>query len=195
MPTPPPRRVELIDRTTQPPTPVDAEVVRDFPDIALAVVESLWKPERAKFSPPMEHVHWDWVRKIGFPFRFVAVVCRGRVEGLAAVQPTPRQSELDPSTTAEYVAFLETAPWNLKEYPGGPQLRGAGTALLTEAIVLSHEMGQQGRVLLSALSQAEDFYRRSGMTELGPLHSSSLVYFEYTEAQAATFLASQGVTI
>jgi hypothetical protein len=190
-----PRTIELLDRSTQPPTPVGAEVVRDFPEAALAVVESLWKPERAKLTPPMEHVLWDWTLKSGFPFRFVAVVWRGRVEGLAALYPGPRQSELTPTTTAAYVAFLETAPWNLRAYPGGPRLRGAGTALLTEAILLSHEMGQQGRVLLSALSQAEDFYRWSGMTELGPLHSSSLVYFEYTETQAANFLAAQGVTI
>lgn len=193
--TPPPRTIELLDRFTQPPTPVGAEVVRDFPEAALTVVESIWKPERAKLTRPMEHVNWDWALKSGFPFRFLAVVCRGQVEGLAAMSPIPRQSELTPSATAAYVAFLETAPWNLAAYPGGQRVRGAGTALLTEAILLSHEMGQQGRVLLSALSQAEDFYRRSGMTELGRLHSSGLVYFEYTETQAADLLAAQGVTI
>lgn len=172
-----------------------AEVIRDFPAAAVAGVEAIWTPERANLSPPMEHIHWDWALKSGFPFRFVAVVCRGRVEGMTAIYPGPKENEFKRPATAAYVSFLESAPWNLPEYPNGPQLKGVGTALLTEAVLLSHEMGEQGRVLLSALGQAENFYRKSGMTRLGTLHSSSLVYFEYTVAEAANFLAGQGVTI
>lgn len=94
-----------------------------------------------------------------------------------------------------YLAFLETAPWNLEEHPEGMRFAGAGSALLEEAGLISMARGLGGRVLLSALPQAEPFYRKRGMTELGPSSRHSLVYFEYTETQATAFLTSRGVTI
>ncbi len=190
----PPRKIVLLDRTANPPVPVDAEVIRDFPDAALAVVESLWTPERARLPASMDHTHWDWIRKIGLPaFEFLAVVAGGQVEGLATVARSPASSKLAPGVLVTYLAFLETAPWNLKGHPSGGRFRGVGEALLEEAVLLAHHHGNAGRVLLSSLAQAEDFYRRKGMTEIGT--TAGLVQFECTEAQAQAFLATRGATI
>jgi hypothetical protein len=190
----PPRRIELIDRTTQPPTPVAAEVVRDFPDAALAVVESAWAPERARLPAGVEHTHWDWVRKVGLPvFEFVAVVVNAQAEGLAAVTRSPVASKLAVGAQASYLMFIETAPWNLPEHPDGGRFGGVGSSLLEEVVLGSVAAGLDGRVLLSALPQAEEFYRKSGMTELGPESPGGLVYFEYTEVQAASFLTKRGL--
>jgi len=171
-------------------------LVREFPDAALGLAESFWKPERAKLPAGVEHAHWDWARKIGTPmFEFVAVVAHSQVEGLAAVARSGVQSLLTPAVTATYLAYLETAPWNHELYPGGGRYTGVGTALLEEAVLTSLAAGCGGRVQLTALPQAEDFYRRKGMTEVGPTGSGGLVYFEYTEAAALVFLTSRGVTI
>jgi hypothetical protein len=86
---PPPRKIVLLDRTVTPPRPVDAEVIRDFPDALLVAAEAHWKPERAKLSPSLEHTHWDWGRKAGSPvYEVIAVVAGGQVEGLVAVART-----------------------------------------------------------------------------------------------------------
>jgi len=171
-------------------------VLREFPDAALMVVESLWKPERSKLPNYAEHAHWDWIRKVGMPmFEFLAVVASGQVEGLAALARSPVPSKMTAGVGATYLMFLETAPWNLDEHPHGVRFAGVGSALLEEAVLISLDAGLGGRVQLTALPQAERFYRKRGMTELGPSSSSSLVYFEYTEAQAIAFLTSRGVTI
>ena len=189
------RPIILLDRTNSPPTRVSAEVVRDFPDAVLPVVESLWKPERAKLPVGLQHTHWDWVQKVGMPvFEFVAVVANGQVEGLAAVARSAVPSRLAAGQMATYLMFLEAAPWNLKEHPGGRRFGGVGAALLEEAVLTSLSAGLGGRVHLSALPQAEEFYRKLGMTELGPTAPGGLVYFEYDESQATAFLTSRGTT-
>ena len=196
MPPTPPRKIVLLDRTVTPPRPVDAEVVRDFPDSALSVVESLWAAERLNLPSAMGHTHWDWGRKAGTPiYEVIAVVAGGQVEGLAAVARSPAPSKLAPGVAVAYLAYLETAPWNLKLHPTGGRFRGVGEALLEEVVLLGYHRGNSGRVLLSSLPQAEDFYRRKGMTEISPIAPGGLIEFEYTEAQSLAFLATRGTTV
>lgn len=184
----------LRDLRTVPSVGVGAVVVRDFPDSAFGDVERLWGPERLRLPRSKQHTHWDWVRKIGWTgFRFLAVHVGNSVEGLAALKRQPQPSLLMPSAELVELAFLEAAPWNVDGHPDGVWYQGVGTALLIEAVRISRETGHAGRVQLSALPQAEDWYRRRGMTEVGPQPPFGLVYFEYTQAQADALLARYGV--
>jgi hypothetical protein len=181
----------LRDVRTQPPTVVDAEVIIDFPDARFPDVEAAWSAERRQLLSA-EHRNWDWLRKLGRPdYRYVAITLGPSVEGLMAVEKVPRPSQLTVGVSSLYVAFIEVAPWNLLAHPAGIRFRGTGKSLLAAACRMSHDDGLGGRVLLSALPQAESFYRACGMTECGPTYS--LVYFEYSDAAATSFRARVGI--
>ncbi len=190
-----PRPVQFIDCRSSPPPRVSGVVTRDFPDTAFGDVERDWGPERMRLPTTTQHTHWDWLRKIGWTaFQFLAVQVGTTVEGLAALKRQPTPSLLTPSAFAVEIAILETAPWNVDGHPDGIRYQGVGTALLVEAVLISREAGYDGRVQLSALPQAEGWYRRRGMTEVGQQPPFGLVYFEYTQAQVAALLARYGVT-
>jgi hypothetical protein len=181
----------LRDLRTQPPTVVDAEVVIDFPDSRFPDVEAAWDAERHQLVSA-EHRHWDWLRKLGNPdYRYVAVTLGTSVEGLMAVAKAPRPSRLTAGVQALYVEFIEVAPWNAPQHPNGRRFNWVGKSLLAAACRMSATAGFGGRVGLSSLPQAEGFYRTCGMTECGT--SYTLVYFEYTEADAATLRTQTGL--
>lgn len=181
----------LRDLRTQPPTVVDAEVVIDFPDSRFPDVEAAWTADRRQLLSA-EHRHWDWLRKLGHPdYRYVAITIGPSVEGLMAVAKVPRPSQLTVGVSSLYVGFIEAAPWNLAAHPNGVRFSGTGSSLLATACRMSADAGLGGRVLLSSLAQAESFYRRCGMTECGPNYT--LVYFEHSEADAASFRARVGI--
>lgn len=182
----------LRDMRVRPPAAIDAEVVIDFPDSQFPDVEAAWTAERGNLPASAEHVHWDWVRKLGSPnYRFVAITVGTSVEGLMAVARSPRPSRLTAGVQTLYVSFLEAAPWNLPMHPSGIRFRGCGKSLLAVACRMSETDGFGGRVLLSSLPQAESFYRACGMTECGIDHG--LLYFEYREADAAALRARVGI--
>jgi hypothetical protein len=189
-----PRTIRIQDCRSNPPTLLAGELVRDFPDTSFPDVERLWSPERLRLPLHAQHSHWNWVRKMGTTsFQFLAVRVGGSVEGLAAVWRNPHPSLLTTTAHAVELAILEGAPWNVDGHPDGIRYQGVGTALLIETVLISREAGHAGRLRLSALPQAEDWYRRRGMTEVGSQYPGGLVYFEYTQTQADSLLARYGV--
>jgi len=143
--------------------------------------------------------HWDWAKKIArveglLAFRGLCVVAHGETQGLAQVDLTKACRE--PSQRGRplvYLDYLEVAPWNRPELGRMPRLRGVGSALLTGAVALSHEEGFKGRLGLHSLPQADNFYRRIGMTDLGPDSTyQNLRYFEMTVEQARAFFEQEG---
>lgn len=181
----------LRDLHAQPSVVVDAEVVIDFPDSRFPDVETAWTAERRQLMS-VEHRHWDWLRKLGNPdYRYVAVTLGASVEGLMAVAKVPRPSRLTAGVQTLYVEFIEAAPWNHPSHPNGRRFHGVGKALLAAACRMSDADGFGGRVALSSLPQSEGFYRTCGMKECGTHYT--LVYFEYTEAEAATLRAGVGI--
>ena len=91
-----------------------------------------------------------------------------------------------------YVEYLEVAPWNRAELGAKPRLRGVGTVLLTAAVALSNGEGFKGRIGLHSLPQADAFYRKIGMTDLGPDAAyQNLRYFEMTVEQARAFFEKE----
>lgn len=123
-------------------------------------------------------------------FRGFCVVAQGVTQGLAQVNLTRSTREAGQAgKPLVYVEYLEVAPWNRPELGATPRLRGLGSALLTAAVMLSEAEGFRGRIGLHSLPQADDFYRRCGMTDLGldPAYQN-LRYFEMTAEQARAFL-------
>jgi hypothetical protein len=130
----------------------------------------------SKRVPPAQwpqSLHWDWARKTVhvhglLAFRGFSIVAQGVTQGLAQINLSKSAREL--SQTGKplgYVEYLEVAPWNWPQPGSSPRLRGVGTALMTAAVTLSDKEGFKGRIGLHSLPQADDFYRRCGMTDLG----------------------------
>lgn len=110
----------------------------------------------------------------------------------------PRPARLTPDGLLIYVDYLEVAPWNLRiDGVQVPRYYGVGSVLVAAGAALSLSLGFAGRVGLHALPQAEAFYReRCRMTDLGTdPHYHDLRYFEYTEEQAAAWLAKNGMIL
>ena len=155
--------------------------------------EQHWKPLIA--SQETQHGHWDWRKKMAYysaklSYQSFAIECLGKTQGLMIVNTMKRG--LIPSQANKhlvYVEYLEAAPWNRGSTPTH---KGIGTVLMAAAIQLSIDEGNEGRIGLHSLPQADSFYRdRCGMTDLGPdvsYHPVPLRYFEMTEAQAASYL-------
>ena len=91
-----------------------------------------------------------------------------------------------------YVDYLEVAPWNQSFAGTSKKYRGAGPILLTAAVELSFDEGFKGRVGLHSLPQAESFYEKEGMIDLGPdAQVQNLRYYEMTSDVAQTLLAQE----
>jgi len=142
--------------------------------------------------------HWDWGKKTArvqglLAFRGFSVVAQGVTQGLAQIDLTKAGRE--PSQAGKplvYLDYIEVAPWNRPELGRPPRLRGVGSALLTAAVALSDEEGFKGRIGLHSLPQADAFYARIGMTDLGQDAAyQNLRYFEMTAARAQAFLGQE----
>lgn len=89
-----------------------------------------------------------------------------------------------------YVNHVAVAPWNRHQIQNPRHIAKLGDLMMATAVSLSLEEGFGGRVGLHSLAQAEGFYQRCGMSDLGPDEQySRLRYFEFTDAQAAAFIA------
>ncbi len=142
--------------------------------------------------------HWNWQQKTArvqglLAFRGFSVVALGETQGLAQVDLTKACRE--PSQRGKpliHLDYLEVAPWNRPEFGTAPRLRGVGSALITAAIALSEGEGFKGRLGLHSLPQADAFYRKIGMTDLGlDAACQNLRYFEMTSSQARAFFKKE----
>lgn len=167
---------------------------------------SYWLPETLKIIQALiaqrvpseqwpQSLHWNWMNKTAqvqglLAYRGFSVVADNVTQGMAQVDLTKSAKEVSQAgKPLVYIEYLEVAPWNRPEIGTTPRLRGVGTALLTASVALSFEQEFKGRIGLHALPQADTFYRRCGMTDLGqdPAYHN-LRYFEMTNAQANAFL-------
>lgn len=142
--------------------------------------------------------HWNWATKAAkiqdlLGFRGFCVVAQSVTQGLARVDLT--KAARAPSQDRKpivYIDYLEVAPWNRADFGAPPRLKGIGTALVAAAIALSDDEGFKGRIGLHSLPQAESFYVKSGMMDLGKdRHYQYLRYFEMDAEQARDFLKKE----
>jgi hypothetical protein len=96
-----------------------------------------------------------------------------------------------PQVSIIYVNYVEVSPMNLNlssTLGRKPEFSAVGTRLLQHAVDLSVEGGGHGRIGLHSLPVSEPFYRKCGMTDLGPDAAyDGLVYFEFTPEKAKEF--------
>ena len=142
--------------------------------------------------------HWDWSKKTArvqglLAFRGFSIVAQGATQGLAQVDLTKAAREANQrGKPLVYLEYLEVAPWNRPDLGNAPRLRGVGTALITAAVALSEDEGFKGRLGLHSLPQADNFYRKIGMTDLGQDAAyQNLRYFEMTSEQARAFFEKE----
>jgi hypothetical protein len=145
-----------------------------------------------------QHGHWNWRLKMSrcsgqLSYRSFAIECSGETQGLMIVN-TIHRCKLPQQSNKHlvYVEYLEAAPWNRPSVTQIPKYKGIGTALIAAAIQLSIDEGNQGRIGLHSLSQADTFYRDAcGMSDLGPdleYPKHPLRYFEMNEMEAEAFM-------
>jgi hypothetical protein len=161
----------------------------------VTAAEATWAESR-RGLPDAEHTHWDWGRKV--PLVSNAGVachglsCRGDMQGLMMTVEAGKVGRLPNQYGRPLVSvdFLEAAPWNQPESPGGPRYKGVGTWLIWAAVLASQELGCDGRIGLHSLRGAEGFYEyRCRMSPWGqdPRYHE-LMYYEFTADAAAEFV-------
>jgi hypothetical protein len=198
-------RVPLILRDTG--GVVEAELRDQIEESNLRDWETKWRPiieatlrrlitQDAPVMQWPQDAHWNWRNKMdgmrgllsGASF---CIECEGVTQGMMAVNIATRRALVDEQKGQHlvYVEYLEAAPWNRKDHTAKPRFRGVGSILIISAIALSRSEGFKGRIGLHSLPQADEFYAKCGMTDLGPDPKyENLHYFEMTPDQAETFL-------
>jgi hypothetical protein len=143
-----------------------------------------------------QHHHWNWEQKadhygVQLSYRFFGIECEGETQAMMLVDLDTKRSRVEAQREMPlvYDEYLSAAPWNLHGFVDTPLYKGAGTILVRAAIELSLELEYRGRIGLHSLPQADPFYTRCGMTDLGPdLAYYGLQYFEMTPEQAELYL-------
>jgi hypothetical protein len=196
--------VAIIERQTG--NSVTAILHKGLDELELIDVEINWAPERLRALRALrqkgvtaipQHIHWNWALKAVknsnlLAFRCFGIEADGRMQGLMMVLLAGKNARLDPDKGKPlvYIDFVETAPWNAKEFTASPIYKGVGVRLVQAAARLSIDERFAGRVGLHSLPQSIPFYTIAcEMQALGPDASyHNLEYFELTAAKAAHLL-------
>jgi len=144
-----------------------------------------------------ESRHWDWANKHQvldgqLSAMSFSVMCEGLTQGLMYLDLSMNRCQLAKQAGQHlvYIDFLEVAPWNRSDVIGNtPKYSGVGSLLLKAAIEKSIHEGFKGRIGLHSLPQANDWYLKVGMTNLGPdKQKQNLSYFEMSEKQVSSLI-------
>lgn len=194
--------IAIADRATG--HPVTAILHTELEELELIDAEIAWSPERLQKLRDLrkngqnnipQHVHWNWATKAVqtagmLAFRSFGIEADGKMQGLMIVCLAGKNARLDPDKGKPlvYVDFIETAPWNAKEFTNSPLYKGIGVRLIQAAARLSIDESFAGRVGLHTLPQSTGFYANAcEMTSLG-IDSNNLEYLELTSAKAAVLI-------
>ena len=199
-------RIEIIDNLNQG-RRVAAFLVEDPNDNYIEATDKVWWVYRQRFlktrnvsrlSVPDYH-HWSWKWKLQQElerdslFKCFGVIADNEPQGLMLLNYGREYLSRLPDQTERllvYLAYIESAPWNLREYCENPRYSGIGSVLYAAAIEFSNRIGFEGRVALHSLPGAEDFYtKRCRMRNCGvDQNYEGLVYFESTPEDSFAFL-------
>ena len=137
---------------------------------------------------------WSWLEILTEEqqpeWSVIGIEHAGKWQGIIFVDTHKCPCYHKPGAGAVYVSYMGTAPWNLGYYLNIveeiPEFDEVGLILLTLAVKESLDCGFDGRVVMHAAQGSEGFFRKCGITELGPdvRHPNSLVRFEVTVEQA-----------
>ena len=171
-------------------------MLEDPGDDYIETVDALWSVYKRRFlrirraagKPVPEHNHWNWKLKLeqgrlADSLYKCFVIVRDEPQGMMMLKygnefvcRCPEQQGLP----LVYLAYVESAPWNVKEYSDTICYSGIGTEFYRMAIRFSRLLGFAGRVGLHSLPGAEGFYENTcQMVALGhDPEYDDLVYFE-----------------
>lgn len=186
---------------------VNALLVEDPTDRYIEATDKLWRVYRKRFvdalkatgKPIPDHNHWSWKWKLEQElakkalFKCFAILSNNEPQGLLLLnygqEYTARLQE-QRGQPLLYVAYIESAPWNVPGYCDAPCFSGIGTLLYKASVEFSIRLGFAGRVGLHALPNVEKFYaNRCRMRDCGKDQShDGLVYFESTPKDSLAFL-------
>lgn len=186
----------------------DALLIEDPDDGYIEAIDKLWWVYRQRFfntlkdahKPKPEHHHWSWKWKLRQElernafFKCFGIVCEGDPQGLLMLNYGQEYRARLPEQQGQplvYLAYIESAPWNVRGYCDVPRFGGVGTLLCKAAIEFSIRLGYDGRTALHSLPSVEGFYaKRCGMLPCGPDETyEGLVYYESTPEISSAFLA------
>jgi len=190
-------KIQIFDWRTH--SSVQAEMLEDPGDAYIETVDALWsvykrralRERRAAGKPVPEHSHWNWKLKLeqerleNSLYKCFAIV-HNEPQGLMMLKYGSEyvcRYAGQQGKPLVYLAYVESAPWNVKEYSDTICYSGIGTEFYKMAIRFSRLLGFAGRVGLHSLPGAEGFYANTcQMISLGqdPKYDN-LVYFESIE--------------
>jgi len=154
--------------------------------------EDRWNERLGEFGA--QDWDWNWEDKTknkftGSSYRALGIVDETSVEALMVLNLS-WESRLDVANpvTSAYVEYVAVAPWNRRMIVPTPRFNGLGKVLLNIAVTVSLDEGMEGRCGLHSLPQAEGFYKRIGMHDLGLDADENLKYFEFSPEGAKKFL-------
>ena len=195
--------IAIIERATG--AAIKAMLHKGLDEAELFDVEIAWGPKRVRALKELrrkgtalaalpQHFHWNWARKAlrtsgQLGYRAFGIKVGRQMQGVMLVELVSNVARLDPDKGKElvYVDYIETAPWNAKEFTDTPTYKGVGVRLIQAAAKCSIDEGFSGRVGLHSLPQSRPFYTGAcEMTSLGPDASyNDLEYFELPAAKVA----------
>ena len=186
--------VQIFDQRTR--SFLSAELLEDPGDDYVETVDAFWsvykrralRRRRAAGKPVPEHSHWNWKLKLEHErfenslYKCFAFVCN-EPQGLMMLKYGSKflcRYTGQQGKPLVYIAYVESAPWNVKEYEDTVRYSGIGKEFYKAAVRFSRLLGFAGRVGLHSLPSAEVFYANScQMVPLGrDPGCEDLVYFE-----------------
>ncbi len=178
---------------------VKAHFVELTPNLARSWLDEPWwqKPPGSTVGQGEEDAEWngdDLSRAANGRDYWEAIalqVSAGVVQG-AMVYRMDAKSVLEPDAGVVFVENLATAPWNRKSVTDTPEYGGVGPELLSQAVHHSHLLGFKGRVLLTSLPGAVDFYVGKGFVDTGQV-IDDLPLYELPADGARKWLMEKGV--
>lgn len=147
-----------------------------------------WRHMLAEMA--IQDQHWQWRSKCGpaGDLRTLALLNGPEVEAVMVLRVGEPSRGKTRTELVVYIDYVAVAPWNRSAVHDPPRFRNLGTLMVGAAVEISRLAGMEGRCGLHSLSQAEGFYRRIGMQDLGlDAGYDGLRYFEFDAAGAANF--------
>ena len=152
--------------------------------------KTLCQPQLQQFGAVDRDWDWDFKARVygSLPgAELYAIECGALTQGLMLMTAAGHRSWFKPASRIVYVQYLASAPWNRPEIQNPPTYKAVGGRLLDFARARSLELGYKGRVGLHSIPQAEGFYRKAGMIEVGAdPENDNLVYFEWYRSSEVT---------
>lgn len=135
--------------------------------------------------------HWDWFKKSCLyktdEYEWFYLLTNGHPQG-SCLFYHPKNSLFD-SKNIFYIEFIAVAPWNRTTPLTEREFKGVGTLLIKCALryavnVLNLRCGFS----LNALPQANDYYKKIGMTHFPERDYSNMPYFEMSQDKSNELL-------